>query len=534
MTVLAESPESRAAVPADWEPRIVALVCNWCTYAGADMAGTARRTYAPNVRIVRFLCTGRLDPLFLLKAFEEGADGVLVSGCHPGDCHYVQGNYLARRRFTVFSALMDFLGLDRRRLHFAWVSASEGVKWSRVVDEVTEAVREAGPLGTWAAPPVLTGRSAAGQSPPARGGGSLPALGRSAARQSPPARGGGSLPALGRSAAGQSPPARGGGSLPEAAELSAFSLPEPGPEPRAAPSAEESEAIAARLRETAAALLAEGEASVVLGYTAGSLPGQMVPLFATRPEDAALLDWNERCASNLTVYLPEAVKRHREGRVAVVVKSCDAKAVAGLQRESQLTRDDVLLLGVPCAGSWQNGRLALKCYGCAEEVSPLADRTITAGGVEEGAVPSGAERPIAPDPRDEQVAALDALPAEERRAFWQDQLERCLRCYACRAVCPLCYCSTCISDKHRPQWIPLTVDGPGNTAWNVARAMHLAGRCVGCDECTRVCPADIRLDLLNRRLVQEIDGRFGYRAGEDAGVPAPLTTFSPSDPDEFL
>ena len=128
---LAQGKEApQGAERAAWEPRIVALVCNWCSYAGADGAGTARRTHAPNVRIVRFLCTGRLDPLFIVKAFEQGADGVVVSGCHPGDCHYVQGNLVARRRFTALRALLDFLGLDLRRIHFAWVSAAEGQKWA--------------------------------------------------------------------------------------------------------------------------------------------------------------------------------------------------------------------------------------------------------------------------------------------------------------------------------------------------------------------------------------------------------------------
>lgn len=472
MTVLAETRESPPAAAAEWQPRIVAMVCNWCTYSGADMAGTARRTHAPNVRIVRFLCTGRLDPLFIVKAFEQGADAVLASGCHPGDCHYVQGNMLARRRLAVFAALMDFLGLDRRRLHFAWVSASEGVKWSRIVDEVTEAVREVGPIGDWAAP------------------------------------------------AAPIPPS--------------LLLPDPGPEPRSAPAPDESERVTAQLRELAARLLAEGEVSVVAGYTAGSLPGQMVPAFATRPEEAALLAWNERCVSNLAVYLPELRKRKGDGRIGLVAKSCDAKALVGLLRENQLAREDVVLLGIPCAGVWPDGRLAFKCYGCEEEVSPLADWTVTPAGTQEGPVAAAGARAVAPDPRDAQIAALESLPAGERWDYWQRQLARCVRCYACRAVCPLCYCATCISEKNRPQWIPPTFDGPGNTAWNVARAMHLAGRCVGCDECTRVCPADIRLDLLNRRLVQEIESRFAYRAGDDPSTPPPLTTFQPGDPDEFL
>jgi coenzyme F420-reducing hydrogenase delta subunit/ferredoxin len=457
---------------AAWQPRIVAMVCNWCTYSGADMAGTARRTYAPNARIVRFLCTGRMDPVFILRAFQNGADGVLVSGCHPGDCHYVHGNMLARRRFTVFGAMMDFLGLDRRRLHFAWVSASEGVKWSRIVDEVTEAVREVGPLGDWTAPSI----------------------------------------------AASAPP---------------FGLPEPGAEPRGVPASDVNESITAHLRETAARLLAEGEVSVVAGYAPGSLPGRTVPAFVTRPEDASTLIWNEHCANNLAVYLPDLVKRRGEGKVGLVVKSCDARALVGLLRENQLAREDVVLLGVPCAGLWEDGRLAYKCYGCADEVSPLSDWTITPQGAREGPVTSSAERAVADDPRDAQIAALAALSPEARWSYWQRQFDRCLRCYACRAVCPMCYCATCVVEKRRPQWVPATFDGAGNTAWNITRAMHLAGRCVGCDECARVCPADIRLDLLNRRVAEEIESRFDYRSDEDPSAPAPLTTFRPDDPDEF-
>lgn len=129
-----------------FEPRIVAFVCNWCTYAGADLAGTSRLQYAPNVRIVKLPCTGRIDPLFVLKAFEGGADAVLVSGCHPGDCHYTSGNYHARRRWTLFRDLLDFTGIDPRRLHFSWVSAAEGRKFADLINEVTAKVREAGPF----------------------------------------------------------------------------------------------------------------------------------------------------------------------------------------------------------------------------------------------------------------------------------------------------------------------------------------------------------------------------------------------------
>jgi len=129
-----------------FEPRIVAFVCNWCTYAGADLAGTSRLQYAPHVRIVKLPCTGRIDPLFILKAYEGGADAVLVSGCHPGDCHYTSGNYHARRRWTIFRRLLSLAGVEEGRLFFSWVSAAEGQKFADLINDVTAQVKAAGPF----------------------------------------------------------------------------------------------------------------------------------------------------------------------------------------------------------------------------------------------------------------------------------------------------------------------------------------------------------------------------------------------------
>jgi coenzyme F420-reducing hydrogenase delta subunit len=130
----------------EFEPRIIAFVCNWCTYAGADLAGTSRLKYASNVRVVRVPCSGRVDPLYILKAFERGADGVLVSGCHPGDCHYAEGNYYARRRFQIFRDLILFLGIEPERLQFSWVSAAEGAKWADLINDLTAKLRAVGPF----------------------------------------------------------------------------------------------------------------------------------------------------------------------------------------------------------------------------------------------------------------------------------------------------------------------------------------------------------------------------------------------------
>lgn len=129
----------------EFEPKILAFVCNWCTYAGADLTGTSRIKYASNVKIVRFPCTGRIDFMLLLKAFANGSDGIIVSGCHPNDCHYTSGNFHARRRWMLFRSLLDFLGIDIRRIQFSWVSAAEGAKWADIVNTTVAEIRELGP-----------------------------------------------------------------------------------------------------------------------------------------------------------------------------------------------------------------------------------------------------------------------------------------------------------------------------------------------------------------------------------------------------
>ncbi len=129
----------------EFEPKIVAFVCNWCTYAGADLTGTSRLKYATNVKIVRFPCTGRIDFLLLLKSFAQGADGIIVSGCHPNDCHYTSGNFHARRRWIAFRSVLDMMGVDVRRIQYSWVSAAEGSKWADLVNSTVADIRALGP-----------------------------------------------------------------------------------------------------------------------------------------------------------------------------------------------------------------------------------------------------------------------------------------------------------------------------------------------------------------------------------------------------
>lgn len=129
----------------DWEPKIVAFLCNWCSYAGADLAGTSRIQYPANVRVIRVPCSGRINPFFILASLQHGVDGVLISGCHPGECHYLTGNYSARRKFALLKSLLEYAGLEEGRVQFSWVSASEGVRFAKVIARATEKVKALGP-----------------------------------------------------------------------------------------------------------------------------------------------------------------------------------------------------------------------------------------------------------------------------------------------------------------------------------------------------------------------------------------------------
>ena len=130
---------------ADYEPTIIAFVCNWCTYTAADLAGTSRLIYPPNVRLIRMMCTGMVDPKYVIKALLEGADAVLISGCHPGDCHYINGNFKARRRVKLLKEILPRFGLDERRLRLTWIGASEGVDFAETTKEMVAEIKALGP-----------------------------------------------------------------------------------------------------------------------------------------------------------------------------------------------------------------------------------------------------------------------------------------------------------------------------------------------------------------------------------------------------
>lgn len=128
-----------------FEPRILGFLCNWCTYAGADLAGVSRFQYSPNIRVIRVMCSARVDPVYVMKAILAGIDGVLIGGCHPGDCHYIDGNYYTRRKAAMLKKLLEILGIEPERVRLEWVSASEGTRFAETVKDFTETIRTLGP-----------------------------------------------------------------------------------------------------------------------------------------------------------------------------------------------------------------------------------------------------------------------------------------------------------------------------------------------------------------------------------------------------
>ncbi|MCK6487355.1 MAG: hydrogenase iron-sulfur subunit [Planctomycetes bacterium] len=437
MTVAAPAAaDAAASANTVFEPRLVAFVCKWCTYAGADLAGTSRMLYPPNVRVIKLPCTGRIDIAFIIRAFSQGADGVIVSGCHPGDCHYSAGNFRARRRWTLFRDLLDILGFDLRRFQCAWISAAEGTKWAATIRDFTEEMRALGPY--------------------------------TAMRQLAGERG---APVAPRAAVWHGRPAR------------------REPEPSADPATRaRSEALAGAI----AAALTDKSIAAAVGWTLSPTLRRPRPLWITAPEEADRLGLPGDSDGNLARLLKHPQLTVRP--LGMVVRHAEMQALNVLRQESQVAEQDVVLFAVA-----RDGRFLGRLDWDAAVAALAADA-------------EGRVNGFSPEVEAE-VSRVLALPSAERWDYWRTQFARCIKCYACRNSCPMCGCEVCLADKNQPQWFPTAADGPGNFAWHVIRAFHLAGRCVGCGACQAACPAGVAVNLLGAALARSAAGHFGHHAG---------------------
>jgi ferredoxin len=269
-------------------------------------------------------------------------------------------------------------------------------------------------------------------------------------------------------------------------------------------------------------LLSSGQVSCVIGYEAGT-NGRTRPAFIRDPADVERLVWNPDCTHNLTTYLaatltPPGSKSKPDKPVAVIVKPCDSRAINVLLAEHRFERQQLNIIGIACEGIRQ-GRpdgeadvLQARCQQCEERLPVVYDTLV-------GEPPPVQSRSLTTG----HPAVMDAMMPAERMDYWLAQFDRCIRCYACRQACPMCDCPTCLYERDDSLWVGLGIGVNEKRTFHLGRAYHLAGRCIDCHECERVCPMEIPISLLNGKLIQEMQALFGHRAGLQP-VPSPFLT----------
>jgi len=270
-----------------------------------------------------------------------------------------------------------------------------------------------------------------------------------------------------------------------------------------------------QIRAKAKELLDNKTVDCVVGYERSTDGKNSRPLFVYSSKDADRLIFDQTCAQNLVRYL-----LNRKDKVTgIVVKPCDSRAINLLLNEHQIQRDKVYVIGVACSGvaktDWNktSDKLRDACQICQQHKPVVYDFLVG----EAKAEPAAEAYP--------DIKSMEGKSPGERRAFWEEQFSRCIRCYACRQVCPGCYCGECFVECLDPLWVGIRIAPGENEMWNTMRAFHLAGRCIGCNACELVCPVNIPLSLLNRKLEKDVQTLFKFQSGIDADAPPPFAAF---------
>ncbi|MBE0430627.1 MAG: 4Fe-4S dicluster domain-containing protein [Dehalococcoidia bacterium] len=312
-----------------------------------------------------------------------------------------------------------------------------------------------------------------------------------------------------------------------------------------------------KLREEVRNLLEKGKVDRVIGYGAGSLRFAATPLIISDKADVDRLIINPFIHNNLSVFLPDV-----SGKVAIVAKECDARSIISLVQNKQIPRENVYIIGVPCSGiidlgkvekltgldrdeiddiSWQGDKVTIASAGGAKEFTAqevLADSCLgcDAGGFREFDLVIGEMKPVAADKEliRKRIKDMEAMSPAERWEFWKNEFSRCIRCYACRQICPVCFCDRCFVEETEPQWISPLPRWQDNLIFQAVRMMHVAGRCTDCGECERACPVNIPLGILTGKMEDIVEELFEYRAGMDKDAPPLMAAYQPEEAEDLI
>lgn len=465
------------------ELRIVGFLCNWCSYGGADSAGVARAGQPTDLRIIRVPCSGRVDPLFVARALLDGADGVLVSGCHPRDCHYASGNFHARRRLEALKHFLPILGIEPERFEYVWVSASEGRKWQQVVTIFTDQIHKLGPAPRLEDAPPLTIAPDAALVP---------------------------LRPLGTGAAGRK-------HLEQLKTEIKNRLPEL------------EYVIGWRQGYDAAHAMPHfmytPEDVDALQWGPFNVQNPAVYLPSSKGKKVGVVV--KGCDSRSVV---ELLQERLVNREDVVVFSLPCEGALDMAEVEKVLggykRIDAVDYGPDTVNIIADGKnhafpmqdfAQEKCHACLTPGAALADTRL------------GAAAQVTPGPAPQrELALLESLDMAGRRSFWRGHMERCLRCYACRNACPMCVCRDfCIAETRRPHWMTQDDGVREKLFFQLIHTLHLAGRCTGCGECRRACPVGIPILALRQHIERIAEKLFdGYRAGMRPEAVPPLLGYA--------
>ncbi|RJX29667.1 MAG: 4Fe-4S ferredoxin [Dethiobacter sp.] len=279
-------------------------------------------------------------------------------------------------------------------------------------------------------------------------------------------------------------------------------------------------------------LLEKEEIKCFIGFEKGQLPFYSPPAFITEAGQIERLIWDDFCGANLSKYLLNAVVKPGE-KIGLAAKGCDSRGILRLIQDNQVKRENLIILGVPCRGMKDVSNLTVednfnqlptmeKCLACTNP-NPVIYDFLLDEKVEAN-----------PQKRFLKVEEVEKLTLDDKYAFWSGEFEKCIRCYACRNICPACNCRSCYLEQHRVGWHGKAVELAENANYILTRAIHVAGRCIECGECERVCPAELSLSTINKKIIKDINSLFGeYNAGVNLEDKQPLCYYHSDDPDEF-